>query len=160
MLMQCCQDTDHIRFKIKIETELLYLLFAFDRRSNLILNFVISYKVDYKYTTVSVIFISLYFSYSNVHYIARDGVETYMTVDSYPKNLEKKMKLLSYFHRYMREHLMKAGDSVARESDQLSRIPHLHQWCRTTSAVIMQLTNGTIQVCKLYIFSIIFFLRY
>ncbi|GLV39196.1 polo [Carabus blaptoides fortunei] len=82
----------------------------------------------------------------NVHYIARDGVETYMTVDSYPKNLEKKMKLLSYFHRYMREHLMKAGDAVARESDQLSRIPHLHQWCRTTSAVIMQLTNGTIQV--------------
>lgn len=82
----------------------------------------------------------------NVHYIARDGTETYMTVDSYPKTIEKKLKLLSYFNRYMREHLMMAGESVNREIDTLSRIPHLHQWCRTTSAVLMQLTNGTIQV--------------
>lgn len=82
----------------------------------------------------------------NVHYISREGNETYMTVSSYPKHLEKKMKLLSYFHRYMREHLMKAGATVPRESDQLSRIPHLYQWCRTASTVIMQLTNGTIQL--------------
>lgn len=86
------------------------------------------------------------FYFSNVHYIARDGTETYMTVDDFPKVVEKKMKLLSYFHRYMREHLMKAGEKVARENDTMSRIPHLHQWVRTSSGVIMQLTNGTLQV--------------
>ncbi|XP_044726621.1 serine/threonine-protein kinase polo isoform X1 [Chrysoperla carnea] len=83
----------------------------------------------------------------NVHYIGKDGVEHYMTVDDYPAYLEKKMKLLSYFHRYMREHLMKAGAQIkVKESDSLSRIPHLHQWCRTGSAVVMHLTNGTVQV--------------
>lgn len=40
-----------------------------------------------------------------------------------------------------------AGASVeVRDSDGLSRLPHLHQWFRTTLAVIMYLTNGTLQV--------------
>lgn len=83
----------------------------------------------------------------NVHYIGRDSVEQYMTLDTYPSCLEKKMRLLSYFHRYMREHLMKAGAQVeVRESDKLSRIPHLNTWCRSGSAVVMHLTNGTVQV--------------
>lgn len=70
-----------------------------------------------------------------------------MTVNDYPKSYEKKMKLLSYFNRYMREHLIKAGASEVREVDSLSRIPHLHQWCRSTSGVLMQLNNGSVQVC-------------
>ncbi|KAF5270466.1 hypothetical protein FQA39_LY08344 [Lamprigera yunnana] len=82
----------------------------------------------------------------NVHYIDRTGEESYMTIDVYPKFMDKKIKLLSYFNRYMRDHLIKAGASVAREADALSRIPHLHQWCRSTSGVLMQLNNGTIQV--------------
>nr|CAI5817145.1 unnamed protein product [Callosobruchus analis] len=45
----------------------------------------------------------------NVHYIDKNGDESYMTVDTYPKQYEKKMKLLSYFSRYMREHLVKTG---------------------------------------------------
>lgn len=69
-----------------------------------------------------------------------------MTVDNYPKVHDKKMKLLSYFSRYMREHLLKAGGSAVRENDTVSRIPHLHQWCRSTSGVLMQLNNGTVQV--------------
>lgn len=69
-------------------------------------------------------------------------------MDNTPTVLEKKVKLLSYFRRYMKEHLMKAGASIpVQESDQLSRIPYLHQWHRTPSTVIMQLTNGTLQVC-------------
>ncbi|KAK5645786.1 hypothetical protein RI129_004250 [Pyrocoelia pectoralis] len=82
----------------------------------------------------------------NVHYIDRAGEESYMTMDNYPKTMEKKMKLLAYFNRYMRDHLIKAGASVVREADTLSRIPHLHQWCRSTSGVLMQLTNGTVQI--------------
>lgn len=69
-----------------------------------------------------------------------------MTATEYPRNLEKKMKLLSYFKRYMNEHLIKAGGQAVIESDTLSRIPHLHTWFRTTCAVVMHLTNGSVQV--------------
>ncbi|XP_033254528.1 serine/threonine-protein kinase polo-like [Drosophila miranda] len=83
----------------------------------------------------------------NVHYIDKDGKESYMTTSDYCKTLEKKMKLLSYFQRYMIEHLVIAGaDNVNIESDQVSRLPHLHSWFRTTCAVAMHLTNGTVQL--------------
>lgn len=87
------------------------------------------------------------FFYRNVHYVDVNGEESYMTLDNYPKQFEKKIRLLSYFNRYMKEHLIKAGGSVVRENDSLSRIPHLHMWCRSTSGVLMQLNNGTVQVC-------------
>ncbi|XP_063372982.1 serine/threonine-protein kinase polo [Cydia amplana] len=83
----------------------------------------------------------------NVHFITREGQEIYLTMDEYPPELTKKMKLLSYFRRYMSDYLMKTGASaVVRESDGLSRLPHLHQWFRSTLAVIMYLTNGTLQI--------------
>uniref|UniRef100_A0A8D8X9N0 polo kinase n=1 Tax=Cacopsylla melanoneura TaxID=428564 RepID=A0A8D8X9N0_9HEMI len=82
----------------------------------------------------------------NVHYIERDGNEHYYTDGHTPGPLDKKMKLLSYFLRYMNEHLMKAGASIkVQESDQLARLPYLHQWTRTPNSVMMQLTNGTLQ---------------
>lgn len=87
------------------------------------------------------------FIYSDVHYIDREGKEQYMTDKVYPNGLEKKMKLLSYFKRYMTEHLVKAGaDSVRESGDLYSRPPHLHTWFRTTCAVVMHLTNGSVQV--------------
>lgn len=83
----------------------------------------------------------------NVHFIDKDGQESYMTTTDYCKTLDKKMKLLSYFKRYMIEHLVKAGaNNVNIESDQISRMPHLHSWFRTTCAVVMHLTNGSVQV--------------
>lgn len=83
----------------------------------------------------------------NVHFIDKDGKETYMTTSEYPKQLDKKMKLLSYFKRYMTEHLVKAGaNNVLHENDQISRLPHLHSWFRTTCAVVMHLTNGSLQL--------------
>ena len=57
------------------------------------------------------------------------------------------MKLLNYFRNYMKEHLLKAGANMeVREEDQLSRIPALKTWFRTSRAVVMHLTNGTIQI--------------
>lgn len=57
------------------------------------------------------------------------------------------MKLLSYFKRYMMEHLVKAGANMVNpENDKLSRIPHMHTWFRTMCAVVMHLTNGTVQL--------------
>ena len=42
---------------------------------------------------------------------------------------------------------MKAGATVhVQECDSLSRVPYLNQWFRTSSAVVMLLTNGTLQV--------------
>uniref|UniRef100_A0A1B0AW41 polo kinase n=1 Tax=Glossina palpalis gambiensis TaxID=67801 RepID=A0A1B0AW41_9MUSC len=83
----------------------------------------------------------------NVHYIDKDGEESYMTTTDYCKSLEKKMKLLSYFKCYMTKHLAKAGENnVSLETDQISRMPHLHSWFRTTCAVAMHLTNGTVQL--------------
>lgn len=70
-----------------------------------------------------------------------------MTAETYVKTLEKKMKLLTYFKRYMTEHLVKAGGGSTRgNGDVVSRIPHLHTWFRTTVAVVMHLTNGSVQV--------------
>ncbi|XP_060517415.1 serine/threonine-protein kinase polo [Cylas formicarius] len=82
----------------------------------------------------------------NVQYVDKNGYESYMTVADYPKQYEKKMKLLSYFNRYMREHLMKTGAGVVKQADSMSRTPHLHQWCRSTSGVLMQLNSGTVQI--------------
>ncbi|XP_018392373.1 PREDICTED: serine/threonine-protein kinase polo [Cyphomyrmex costatus] len=83
----------------------------------------------------------------NIHYINREGDELYYTVKEYPASLEKKMKLMNFFLKYMNEHLMKAGGSIAvKQSDSLSRIPYIHQWFRTQTAVVMQLTNGTVQI--------------
>ncbi|KAI4502511.1 hypothetical protein M0802_002423 [Mischocyttarus mexicanus] len=83
----------------------------------------------------------------NIHYINRDGNELYFTVDDFPTSLDKKMKLMIFFLKYMNEHLLKAGGSIAvKQSDSLSRIPYMHQWFRTQNAVVMQLTNGTVQI--------------
>lgn len=92
------------------------------------------------------------FNCSNVHFVEKDGKEKYMTIQQYAPEMDKKMKLLSYFKRYMTEHLVKAGGSVVVEqSDSVSRIPHMHTWFRTTCAVVMHLTNGSVQVSCLKI---------
>lgn len=106
--------------------------------------------MDCKWPDVMTKFQSFFYQFpfhSNVHFIDKDGHEQYMTVDAYPPAMEKKMKLLSYFKRYMTEHLVKAGaNNVQCESDSISRIPHLHTWFRTMCAVVMHLTNGTVQL--------------
>lgn len=88
----------------------------------------------------------------NIHYIDRENEEKYYTVREYADVLEKKMKLMNFFLKYMNEHLMKAGGSIAvKQSDSLSRIPYIHQWFRTQTAVVMQLSNGTVQVSINYL---------
>lgn len=86
-------------------------------------------------------------SLSNIHYIDFEGREHYYTLQDFPSSLEKKVKLLNYFRNYMKEHLLKAGaEMAAKEGDELSRIPALKTWFRTSRAVVMHLTNGTLQV--------------
>ncbi|XP_014205549.1 serine/threonine-protein kinase polo [Copidosoma floridanum] len=83
----------------------------------------------------------------NIHYIDRSGEEAYYTTKDFPRSLDKKMKLLNFFLRYMNDHLMKAGGAVAvHQSDSLARPPYMHQWFRTQTAVVMLLTNGSLQI--------------
>jgi len=84
---------------------------------------------------------------SNIHYIDFEHNEHYYTMNEFPATVEKKVKLLNYFRNYMKEHLLKAGANMeVREEDQLSRIPALKTWFRTSRAVVMHLTNGTMQI--------------
>lgn len=47
----------------------------------------------------------------------------------------------------MSEHLLKAGANIARrEGDELARLPYLSVWFRTKSAIVLHLTNGTVQI--------------
>lgn len=96
-----------------------------------------------------------------IQYVERDGSEQYWTMEHYPaaKDMEKKMKLLAYFRSYMRDNLIKAGASIAaRDGDELIRLPYLRQWFRTSRAVVMHLTNGTLQVLLLSLNSILCYL--
>lgn len=47
----------------------------------------------------------------------------------------------------MSEHLLKAGANIKpREGDELARLPYLCTWFRTRSAIILHLSNGTVQI--------------
>uniref|UniRef100_T1JIY9 Serine/threonine-protein kinase PLK n=1 Tax=Strigamia maritima TaxID=126957 RepID=T1JIY9_STRMM len=82
----------------------------------------------------------------NIHYIDRATNESYYTLKHFADKLSKKVTLLKYFRTYMNEHLLKAGASMTpRDGDDLSRIPHLRTWLRTRSAIVLHLTNGTLQ---------------
>jgi len=69
---------------------------------------------------------------TNIHYIDYEQSEHYYTLNEFPATVEKKVKLLNYFRKYMREHLLKAGANMeVREEDALSSIPALKTWFRT-----------------------------
>lgn len=82
----------------------------------------------------------------DLQYIKADGEESYHTLERFPDGLKKKVTLLKYFRTYMNEHLLKAGGSVPREGDELTRVPYLRSWFRTKEAIIFHLTNGTLQL--------------
>ncbi|XP_054848719.1 serine/threonine-protein kinase PLK1-like [Eublepharis macularius] len=83
----------------------------------------------------------------SLQYIEQNGSETYFNMESYPDTFNKKITLLKYFQNYMSEHLLKAGANITpREGDELARLPYLRTWFRTRSAIILHLSNGTVQL--------------
>ncbi|XP_020660439.3 serine/threonine-protein kinase PLK1 [Pogona vitticeps] len=83
----------------------------------------------------------------NLQYIEQNGSESYFNVRSYPETFTKKITLLNYFQNYMSEHLLKAGANITpREGDELARLPYLRTWFRTRSAIVLHLSNGTVQI--------------
>lgn len=82
-----------------------------------------------------------------VQYTERDNSERYFILTASPPELSKKIKLLKYFRNYMQEHLQKTGANMApREGDELARLPYLRTWFRTDSAIVLHLSNGTLQI--------------
>uniref|UniRef100_A0A8C6SJW3 Serine/threonine-protein kinase PLK n=1 Tax=Neogobius melanostomus TaxID=47308 RepID=A0A8C6SJW3_9GOBI len=89
----------------------------------------------------------MYTDGDSLQYIDKTMAESYLSVRSYPTALNKKITLLKYFRNYMSEHLLKTGANVARrEGDELARLPYLSLWFRTKSAIVLHLTNGTVQI--------------
>ncbi|XP_076003736.1 serine/threonine-protein kinase PLK1 isoform X2 [Genypterus blacodes] len=89
----------------------------------------------------------MYTDGDSLQYINKAAAESYLSVRSYPATLTKKITLLKYFRNYMSEHLLKAGANIARrDGDELARLPYLSTWFRTKSAIILHLSNGTVQI--------------
>ncbi|CAJ1054028.1 serine/threonine-protein kinase PLK1 [Xyrichtys novacula] len=89
----------------------------------------------------------MYADGDSLQYIDKTAAESYLSVRSFPSTLNKKITLLKYFRNYMSEHLLKAGANIARrEGDELARLPYLSLWFRTKSAIVLHLTNGTVQI--------------
>ncbi|XP_010901426.1 serine/threonine-protein kinase PLK1 [Esox lucius] len=89
----------------------------------------------------------MYTDGDSLQYIDKTAAESYLSVRSYPPSLAKKITLLKYFRNYMSEHLLKAGANITpRDGDELARLPYLSHWFRTKSAIVLHLTNGTVQI--------------
>ncbi|GAB1610294.1 serine/threonine-protein kinase PLK1-like [Argonauta hians] len=76
------------------------------------------------------------------------GKEMRYPVDCVPSKLEKKKKLLLLFARYMDEYLIKGGE-FSEDSDLINSPVaglYLKKWFRTPRAILMYLSNGTLQV--------------
>jgi polo-like kinase 1 len=82
----------------------------------------------------------------NIQYIDQDGSEMYFTVSHFDKKLKKKMTLLNHFQQFLGT-LTKTGASMPlQESECLTRLPLLCKWMRYDRAVVMLLSNGTLQI--------------
>jgi len=59
----------------------------------------------------------------------------------------KMFKLLKHFRSYMTEQLVSAGEDYApTATDTMRRLPYLVKWFRTGKAIILMLSNGTVQI--------------
>jgi len=83
---------------------------------------------------------------NNIQYIDQKGSELYFTVSQYDESLTKKMRLLGVFLKHIAS-LTRTGASIpAQESDSLTRLPVVCNWIRYNRAIVMQLSNGTLQI--------------
>ncbi|XP_031677949.1 serine/threonine-protein kinase PLK1, partial [Oncorhynchus kisutch] len=89
----------------------------------------------------------MYADGDSLQYIDKMAAESYPQCPLLPRYAIKKITLLKYFRNYMSEHLLKAGANITpRDGDELARLPYLSHWFRTKSAIVLHLTNGTVQI--------------
>lgn len=84
----------------------------------------------------------------SMHYIDSSSKESYYTVQVFPSDLEKKVKLLVYFQQYMKDNLVELGGETKPTERNLilPRLPNMWTWFKTSRAVVMVLSNGTLQI--------------
>ena len=86
-----------------------------------------------------------------------------MSSGQVPASLHEKFTLLRYFAQYMDENLTEGGEGGTRGGAKLGpqrsggsnpnlAIPQIKRWIRAPKAIIMHLTNGTIQVTRVITF--------
>lgn len=82
---------------------------------------------------------------SNVEFYDTNGkVATYP--HKVPETLHQRLALLEYFSHYMQENLTDGGYVTTRSSEKQKSIVQMKRWVRTNTAIIMELTNGTLQI--------------
>ncbi|XP_059146035.1 serine/threonine-protein kinase PLK1-like [Physella acuta] len=84
-----------------------------------------------------------------IQYYDVTGKLSAFTSDCVPEELERKTTLLQYFARYMDEHLIHGGDleySSYSDSISWSGSLFLKKWFRTAKAIVLYLSDGTLQV--------------
>lgn len=70
------------------------------------------------------------------------------SVNNIPEDLSRKVTLLNYFSNYMDKHLLKGGDldELSTSQEVFSEIAIIDIWFRTDKAMVMYLSDGTLQV--------------
>ncbi|XP_046372425.2 serine/threonine-protein kinase PLK1-like isoform X2 [Haliotis rufescens] len=82
-----------------------------------------------------------------VQYFDLTGKLSAFSTECIPEDLERKTTLLQYFARYMDEHLIQGGDIAhLRAMRSWSGSLYLKKWFRTTKAIVLYLSDGTLQV--------------
>merc|ERR1712150_148085 len=81
-----------------------------------------------------------------LQYVNEEGHEEYHKLEKHTSDIDKKVKILHKFMDHMNQ-LVRAGSKIElKEGDAMSRVPSIKKWFRTTNAVVMYLTNGTLQI--------------
>ncbi|XP_012940490.1 serine/threonine-protein kinase PLK1 [Aplysia californica] len=84
-----------------------------------------------------------------IQYYDVTGKLSAFSSDCVPEELERKTTLLQYFARYMDEHLIQGGDleySSCSDACSWSGSLFLKKWFRTAKAIVLYLSDGTLQV--------------
>lgn len=84
--------------------------------------------------------------FSHVQYTDASGCETFFKFDAAPIEYDKKLKLLAYFRSYMIKHLLTTGAGLKTRGHEYARFPCLDAWFRTNSAIILLMSDGTLQL--------------
>jgi hypothetical protein len=99
-----------------------------------------------------ILLIIIIFCFSYIQF-GEGGSSSTLSSHQVPNALQEKFTLLRYFAQYMDENLTEGGETAgmraARRPTAAGRavtIPQIRRWIRTPKAIIMHLTNGTIQV--------------
>jgi len=87
---------------------------------------------------------------SRVEFVGRHGRACCYEPSAVPGLLQERFTLLRYFSQYMDENLTEGGETrPGAAGGALPPAPaeiHMRRWVRTHKAIIMQLTNGTLQI--------------